>query len=118
MNDLISRQSAIKMFLDEGMPTAAVYIERMEPAHPDGGTIMNVALPYLRAIEILIKDSFPDSNVKVFVEESPFFKGYIAIKAYVDNYGAYTTVDVNHCVNEQGISDILISKIKEVKPCY
>lgn len=32
MNDLISRQAAIKMFLDEGMPTAAVYIERMPPA--------------------------------------------------------------------------------------
>lgn len=106
------------MFLNEGMPTAAVYIERMKPAKSDGGTRMIVSLPYLRAIEILIKDSFPDSNVKVFAEESPFYNGCIAIKAYVDNYGAYTTVDVNHCVNEQCVSDILISKIKEVKPCY
>lgn len=34
MNDLINRNAAIKMFLDEGMSTAAVYIERMPPAHP------------------------------------------------------------------------------------
>lgn len=34
MNDLISKKEAIKIFLDEGMPTAAVYIERMKPAQP------------------------------------------------------------------------------------
>lgn len=33
-DDLISRKAAIKMFLNEGMPTAAVYIERMKPAQP------------------------------------------------------------------------------------
>lgn len=34
MNDVISRKGAINMFLNEGMPTAAVYIERMPPAQP------------------------------------------------------------------------------------
>lgn len=35
MDDLISRKAAINLFLAEGMPTAAVYIERMPPAQPE-----------------------------------------------------------------------------------
>lgn len=31
-NDLISRKAAIDLFLSEGMPTAAAYIDRMPPA--------------------------------------------------------------------------------------
>lgn len=35
MNDLISRKATINFFLAEGMPTAAVYIERMPPVQPE-----------------------------------------------------------------------------------
>ena len=34
MNDLISRQAAIELFLAEGMVTAAIYVERMPSAQP------------------------------------------------------------------------------------
>ncbi len=33
-NDSISRKAAIDLFLSEGMPTAAAYIDRMPPAEP------------------------------------------------------------------------------------
>lgn len=34
MSDLISRQTAIYFFLDKGMITAAIYVERMPSAQP------------------------------------------------------------------------------------
>lgn len=49
---------------------------------------MLVGTPYLRAIELHIKDAFPKSKVCVFCEESPFYQTKCAVKAYVDRYGA------------------------------
>lgn len=71
-------------------------------------------MPYLRAIQLHIQDSFPESKVNVWAEESPFRPGYIAIKAYVDSAGAYVTIDPQYGANEWHVSDILVAKLKEV----
>lgn len=75
---------------------------------------MNAGLPYLRAIELNIKDAFPGRNVTVFAEESPFHSGFVDIKAYVDNCGAYVTLDPTQSCNEWYVTDILVAKLKEV----
>ena len=75
---------------------------------------MNVALPYLRAIELHISDRFPNRKVRVFSEDSPFRPGFVAIKALVDNCGAYVTLDPNVGCNEWYVTDILIGKLEEV----
>ena len=73
-----------------------------------------VCMPYLRAIEILIKDAFPDSKVDVWAENSVFDRG-VAIKARVDNDGAYTTIFPGSRCTEAHISAILIASLKEIK---
>lgn len=75
---------------------------------------MTVGLPYLRAIELHIADSFPGRKVRVITEESPFMNGFIAVKALVDTYGSYVTLDPNIGCNEWYVSDILVAKLKEV----
>ena len=72
-----------------------------------------VTPPYLRAIELHMKDAFPKSKVYVFSEESPFSPTKYAVKAYVDDrYGAYVTLDIFEGVTEGYISEKLISMIK------
>lgn len=75
-------------------------------------------LPYLGAIALYLKDSFPNSKIDVWIdvwsEESVFMNGHIAILARVDDAFAYTRVDPELVVNERHISDILVAKIKEV----
>ena len=73
---------------------------------------MLVGTPYLRAIELHIKDAFPKSKVCVFCEESPFYPTKCAVKAYVDRYGAYITLDAYEGVTERYVSGQLISMIK------
>lgn len=75
---------------------------------------MNINMPYLRAVELHIADSFPGRKVRVISEESPFMNGFIAVKALVDTYGAYVTLDPNIGCNEWYVSDILVAKLKEV----
>ena len=74
---------------------------------------MRVGTPYLRAIELHIKDAFPERKVSVFCEESPFFPTKCAVKAYVDRYGACITLDAYEGVIERSVSEKLISMIKE-----
>lgn len=71
-----------------------------------------VCMPYLRAIEILIEDAFPNSKVDVWAENSIFDRG-IAIKARVDNDGAYTTIYPDSRYTEAHISALLIALLKE-----
>lgn len=71
-------------------------------------------LPYLRAIELLIQDAFPGRKVSVWYEESAFNPGMLAIKARVDDAGAYTTLDIERGASEAEIADILIGMLKEV----
>lgn len=73
---------------------------------------MIVGTPYLGAIELQIKDAFPNSKVCVFCDESPFDPTKYAIKAYVDRYGAYVTLDAFEGVTERYVSEKLISMIK------
>lgn len=73
---------------------------------------MIVGTPYLRAIELLIKDTFPKSKVYVFCDESPFSPTKYAVKAYVDRYGACVALDVFEGVTEGYVSEKLISMIK------
>ena len=68
---------------------------------------------YVRAIEWLIKDAFPESKVSVLCEESPFFPNKCSVKAYVDGYGAYVTLDAFEWSTEGLVSKKLISMIKE-----
>lgn len=75
---------------------------------------MNIERLYLRAIELHIADSFPGRKVRVIAEESPFRNGFIEVKALVDIYGAYVTLDPNIPCNEWYVSDILVAKLKEV----
>lgn len=72
---------------------------------------MIVGTPYIMAIELHIKDAFPNSKVYVFSEESPFSPTKYAIKAYVDCYGAYVTLDAYEGVTEGYVSEKLISMI-------
>ena len=72
-------------------------------------------MPYLRAIKILVEDAFPNSKVDVWAENSIFDRG-IAIKAVVDNDGAYTTIYPNSMMcTEAHIADLLIALLKERK---
>ena len=71
-----------------------------------------ISLPYLGAIALNISDAFRRRDVKVWAEDSPFFKGKMAIVAYVDNVGACTTID-NQWVSEANISALLVALIKE-----
>lgn len=73
---------------------------------------MMVGAPYLRAIELHIKDAFPKSKVCVFCEDSPFFPTKCAVKAYVDRYGAYVILNDYEVVAEGYVSGQLISMIK------
>ena len=75
---------------------------------------MNIDMLYLRAIELHIADCFPNRKVRVISEESPFMNGFIAVKALVDTYGAYVTLDPNVGCNEWYVTDILVAKLKEV----
>ena len=71
-------------------------------------------LPYLRAIELNIRDAFPGRKVIVWCENAMFNPGMIAIKARVDDAGAYTTLDFERGASEAEIADILIAMLKEV----
>lgn len=71
-------------------------------------------LPYLRAIELLLIDHFPNRKIKVWDEKAMFNPYYVTIKARVDEAGAYVDVDVTRPVTESEISDILIAKLEEV----
>ena len=68
---------------------------------------------YIGAIESLIKDAFPKSNVYVFYDDSPFSPTKYAVKAYVDGYGAYIDLDAFEWSTEELVSKKLISMIKE-----
>lgn len=71
-------------------------------------------LPYLRAIELNIQDAFPGRKVAVWSEPG-FNPRMIAVKARVDDAGAYMTVNVeSDIVSEAYISDILIAELREV----
>ena len=74
---------------------------------------MIVGTPYLRAIELHIKDAFPKSKVRVLCEGSRFFTTKCAVKTYVDRYGAYIILDAFEGVTEGYISERLISMIKD-----
>lgn len=71
-------------------------------------------LPYLGAIAFYLKNSFPNSKIEVWSEDSMFMNGYIAIVAKVDDAFAYTTISPELVVSERHISDILVARIKEV----
>jgi len=72
-------------------------------------------LPYLRSIELNIQDAFPGRKVAVWFEPGLFNPSMIAIKARVDDAGAYTTVNTeSDFISEAYISDILIAKLHEV----
>lgn len=72
-------------------------------------------LPYLRAIELNIQNAFPGRKVAVWSEPGLFNPTMIAIKARVDDAGAYTTVNTeSDFISEAHISDILIAKLHEV----
>lgn len=74
---------------------------------------MTVGTPYLRAIELQIKDAFPESKVSVFFKESPFSPTKCAVEVRVDRYGAYVTLDTSEGVPERYLSERLISMIKD-----
>lgn len=73
---------------------------------------MIIGMLYSRAIELQIKDAFPNSKVCVFCEESPFSTTKYWVKAYVDRYGACVSLDAFEGVTERYISEKLISMIK------
>ena len=68
---------------------------------------------YLRAIALHIQDAFPKSKVYVCCDDSPFSPTKYAVKAYVDRYGAYITLDAFDGVTEGYVSEKLISMIKD-----
>ena len=74
---------------------------------------MIVSVQYIRAIELLIKDAFPENNVYVFCDDSPFSPTKYAVKAYVDGYGACITLNAFEWNTEELASKKLISMIKE-----
>lgn len=71
-------------------------------------------LPYLEAIKSYIQMAFPTNKVTIWAENSLFYPYEIMIRARVDNYGAYTHIDIRRPLYEQHIADILITEIKEV----
>lgn len=71
-------------------------------------------LPYLRAIELLIQDAFPGRKVSVWCQDGLFHPQMLAIKARVDDAGAYTTLNIERGASEAEIADILIAMLKEV----
>lgn len=73
-----------------------------------------VCMPYLRAIEIFIKDAFPNSKVNVWTENSMFDRG-VAIKTRVDNDGAYINMFPDSMYTEAHIAALLIASLKERK---
>ncbi len=73
-----------------------------------------ICMPYLRAIKIFIKDAFPNSKVNVWAENSMFDRG-VAIKAMVDNDGAYINMFPDSMYTEKHIADLLITSLKERK---
>lgn len=74
---------------------------------------MIVSALYISAIELLIKDAFPESKVNVFCEASMFFQNKCAVEAYVDEYAARVTLDAFEWNTEELVSEKLISMIKE-----
>lgn len=77
MNDVISRKDAIKMFLDEGMPTAAVYIERMPPAQSKKKLLFSDRQKIVREY----KDWCLFNNAADCAES---FFAYLIIKGFID----------------------------------
>lgn len=76
--------------------------------------MIEVCMPYLGAIKTLIQDAFPYSKVDVWAEESRFSKA-IAIKAVVNNDGAYTVIYPDSMCTEAHIAELLIALLKERK---
>ena len=66
---------------------------------------------YIRAIELAIKDAFPDKEVVVWYEDSPFSIFGGVVKARVGDAWAYTHVDERS--TEANVIDILIAMFKE-----
>lgn len=73
-----------------------------------------IYMPYLRAIKIFIQDAFPNSKVDVWTENSMFDRG-VAIKARVDNDGAYINMFPDSMYTEAHIAELLIALLKERK---
>lgn len=73
-----------------------------------------VYMPYLGAIKKRIENTFPNSMVDVWAEDSIFDRSII-IKAVVDNDGAYTTIFPDSIYTEAQVSAMLIALLKERK---
>lgn len=71
-------------------------------------------MPYLGAIKTFIQDAFPNSKVDVWAEESRFSRA-IAIKAVVDNDGAYIVIYPDSMCTEAHAAELLIASLKERK---
>ena len=67
---------------------------------------------YSRAIELYLKEVFPNRHINVFCGESVFFPGKFAVQAFVDGYGAYITIDsLEECL-ERCVIERLVYMIK------
>lgn len=77
MSDLISKKEAIDMFLSEGMPTAAVYIERMKSAQPKEKLTFSERQKIVREY----KDWCLFNNAADCAES---FFAYLIIKGFID----------------------------------
>lgn len=69
--------------------------------------------PYLRAIELHLRDAFPGRKVTVWSAESPFDFKNIIIRVSVDKFNAYFEYYKVSNLLESDISNFLIRKIKE-----
>lgn len=69
-------------------------------------------LPHLESIKSHIQMAFPNNEVTVRAEDSPFYPHKMLIQTNVDNWGAYIHIDFEHPLCEEHIADILIAGIK------